>query len=102
MLLTYFLDSTDFQEKSLFSKNKELQNLNHEHGHRLFYLKTILIRHFGYLCKDSKRNWVSASLSSETYVYETGLTLAPMKNNRWNVSLNIFAVCIQQIDEKSK
>ena len=46
------------------------------------FVKTFLIQYFDYLCKDSRRNWVSALLSSEMHGLSIGkgLTLLPMEN----------------------
>ena len=54
------------------------------------FIKTFLIRYFGYLINKSKINWVSTSLSRELYGISIrhGLTLFPMKN--YQVFLQIF------------
>ena len=61
--------------------------MSHGLEQRLFCQKLFLIQYFDFLCKDIKRNWVSALLSSEMdgLSIGQGLTLLP------GVPLNILS-----------
>ena len=49
-----------------------MQNLSHELKQRSFYQTRLLIQDFDYRSKNSKRNWVSALLSSEMHYLSIG------------------------------
>ena len=66
----------------IFKKLKKQQSLSHELEQRLFCQNLFFIQYFDYLCKDSKRNWISALLSGGMHGFSIGqgLTLSPMEN----------------------